>query len=107
MADALDFVHERGYLHRDVKPGNILFDAHGNAYLSDFGIAHASQDAAEAVASGPASACWAIAQTPIASDSAITATATNSVARPLDRGSPVTPRGPVRRSWRVPFDVIS
>ena len=51
VADALDFVHERGYLHRDVKPGNILFDAHGNAYLSDFGIAHASQDSCES--SGP------------------------------------------------------
>jgi len=36
---ALDFVHEQGYVHRDVKPANILFDAYGNVFLSDFGIA--------------------------------------------------------------------
>lgn len=41
IASALDFTHGQGYVHRDVKPANILFDAHGNAYLSDFGIAKA------------------------------------------------------------------
>lgn len=41
MADALDTVHRNGSLHRDVKPANILFDAQGNAVLSDFGIATA------------------------------------------------------------------
>lgn len=43
VAQALDFIHQQGYIHRDVKPDNILFDAHGNAYLSDFGIAKAMQ----------------------------------------------------------------
>jgi sulfatase modifying factor 1 len=38
IAKALDFVHAQGYLHRDVKPPNILFDPYGNAFLSDFGI---------------------------------------------------------------------
>lgn len=38
IGKALDFVHQSGYLHRDVKPGNILFDRSGNAYLSDFGV---------------------------------------------------------------------
>ena len=38
VAKALDFVHAQGYLHRDVKPANILFDPYGNAFLSDFGI---------------------------------------------------------------------
>ncbi len=41
IADALDTVHRNGSLHRDVKPANILFDAQGNAILSDFGIATA------------------------------------------------------------------
>ncbi len=41
IAETLDFVHERGWLHRDVSPGNIIFDDHGNAHLSDFGIATA------------------------------------------------------------------
>ncbi len=39
VADALDFCHEKNFVHRDVKPGNILFDRSGNPYLSDFGIA--------------------------------------------------------------------
>lgn len=38
VASALDFMHVQGCIHRDVKPGNILFDQHGNAYLSDFGL---------------------------------------------------------------------
>ena len=39
VAAALDYVHAQGYVHRDVKPGNILFDAEGHAFLSDFGVA--------------------------------------------------------------------
>lgn len=39
IAEALDFLHERGYVHRDVKPANILFDASGLAYLTDLGLA--------------------------------------------------------------------
>ena len=38
IAKALDFVHAQGTVHRDVKPGNIIFDEHGNAYLADFGL---------------------------------------------------------------------
>ncbi len=43
IADALDFMHQQGYIHRDLKPGNILFDARGKAYLSDFGIARPTE----------------------------------------------------------------
>ncbi len=39
IASALDFLHDNGILHCDVKPANILFDSSMSAYLSDFGIA--------------------------------------------------------------------
>lgn len=45
ISKALDFIHKQGFLHRDVKPANILFDEHGNAYLSDFGLAKAVSSA--------------------------------------------------------------
>lgn len=41
MARGLDFAHQKGFVHRDVKPGNILFKADGTAVLADFGIAKA------------------------------------------------------------------
>ncbi len=39
VLEALDYAHQQGVIHRDVKPSNILLDREGHASLTDFGIA--------------------------------------------------------------------
>jgi serine/threonine-protein kinase len=46
VASAPDYAHAQGIVHRDIKPGNVLLDEHGQAFLADFSIVRLLADAA-------------------------------------------------------------
>ena len=45
LADAIDHAHKNGILHRDLKPGNVVFTSDGQPKILDFGLALLSSDA--------------------------------------------------------------
>jgi serine/threonine protein kinase len=52
LAQGLAYAHKKGVIHRDLKPDNILFDEHGDPFISDFGVAKLTESSVSLTGSG-------------------------------------------------------
>ena len=52
LCKGLAYAHKKGVVHRDLKPGNVLFDSNGEAFISDFGVAKLADAAQNMTGSG-------------------------------------------------------
>jgi serine/threonine protein kinase len=101
IAQALEHAHERGVVHRDLKPGNVLFDARGRARLADFGVAETAMTPADANAQGSGAAPAATRDTNRHGFSPFTASPAQL------RGEPPTPADDVYGLGALAYELLS